>query len=63
MASDLIAGLYSLQNSHRPNLIFELCSYWDPAIEPENYSFVDFAVAKGYSIFYYDRLGVSKSSQ
>jgi hypothetical protein len=50
-------------NSNRSNLMFELCSYWDPAIEPENYSFVDYVVAKGYSVFYYDRLGVSKSSQ
>lgn len=37
-------------------------SYWDPNIEPEKYSFVDFAIARGYSIFYYDRLGVSRSS-
>jgi hypothetical protein len=39
------------------------CRYWDPEIQPEKYSFVDFAIARGYSIFYYDRLGVSKSSQ
>ncbi|KAH8803052.1 Alpha/Beta hydrolase protein [Xylogone sp. PMI_703] len=37
-------------------------SYWDPEFEPEKYSFVDYAVERGYSVFFYDRLGVSKSS-
>lgn len=37
-------------------------SYWDPEFEPENYSFVDYAIARGYSVFYYDRLGLGKSS-
>lgn len=37
-------------------------SYWSPSIQPEKYSFVDFAISKGYSVFFYDRLGVSKSS-
>ncbi|KIW24902.1 uncharacterized protein PV07_10585 [Cladophialophora immunda] len=35
--------------------------YWDPSIQPENYSFVDYAVARGYSIFYYDRVGLGLS--
>ncbi|KAH6661673.1 Alpha/Beta hydrolase protein [Halenospora varia] len=38
-------------------------SYWDPKIQPEKYSFVDFAIAKGYSIFFYDRIGVGKSER
>ncbi|KAH9205469.1 Alpha/Beta hydrolase protein [Leptodontidium sp. 2 PMI_412] len=37
-------------------------TYWSPSIQPEKYSFVDFAISKGYSVFFYDRLGVSKSS-
>lgn len=37
-------------------------SYWDPSINPGKYSFVDFAIAKGYSVFFYDRLGLGKSS-
>jgi hypothetical protein len=37
--------------------------YWHPSYQPANYSFVDFAVAKGYSIFYYDRVGQGKSSK
>ncbi|KAG4434041.1 hypothetical protein IFR05_010463 [Cadophora sp. M221] len=37
-------------------------NYWSPEIQPEKYSFVDFAISKGYSVFFYDRLGVSKSS-
>ncbi|KAK5164586.1 uncharacterized protein LTR77_009792 [Saxophila tyrrhenica] len=37
--------------------------YWDPAIQPDKYSFVDFAIERGYSIFFYDRLGVGKSSK
>ena len=38
-------------------------SYWDPEIQPAKYSFVDFATERGYSVFFYDRLGVAKSSQ
>ncbi|KAK4454242.1 Alpha/Beta hydrolase protein [Podospora aff. communis PSN243] len=38
-------------------------SYWDPALPKPTYSFVDWAVGNGYSILYYDRLGVGKSSQ
>ncbi|TVY75796.1 hypothetical protein LSUE1_G003867 [Lachnellula suecica] len=37
-------------------------SYWDPNIEPQSYSFVDWAIGQGYSVFFYDRLGVGKSS-
>ncbi|KAE8447325.1 hypothetical protein EG329_010883 [Mollisiaceae sp. DMI_Dod_QoI] len=36
--------------------------YWDPEIQPEKYSFVDYAISKGYSVFFYDRLGISDSS-
>jgi hypothetical protein len=36
-------------------------SYWDPQIQPEKYSFVDFAIAQGYSVLYYDRLGQGQS--
>jgi pimeloyl-ACP methyl ester carboxylesterase len=37
-------------------------SYWDLQIPgaPEN-SFTDYAIAKGYSVFFYDRLGVGES--
>ena len=31
--------------------------YWDAAINPEEYSFVEAALARGYSILTYDRLG------
>ncbi|KAK3353891.1 Alpha/Beta hydrolase protein [Lasiosphaeria hispida] len=37
-------------------------SYWDPALDKADYSFVDAAIGRGYSVFYYDRLGVGKSS-
>lgn len=36
-------------------------SYWDFPYQSSNYSFVDFAVAKGYSILYYDRVGAGES--
>jgi hypothetical protein len=39
----------------------QLNRYWDPQIQPQNYSFVDFAIGKGYSIFFYDRIGIGKS--
>ncbi|KAH9216272.1 Alpha/Beta hydrolase protein [Leptodontidium sp. 2 PMI_412] len=37
-------------------------SYWDPEVSKEKYSFVDWVLARGYSVFYYDRLGVGKST-
>ncbi len=37
-------------------------SYWNPGIQPEKYSFVDYAIGQGYSIFFYDRLGTAESS-
>ncbi|KAL2060027.1 hypothetical protein VTL71DRAFT_9849 [Oculimacula yallundae] len=37
-------------------------SYWDPEVSKEKYSFVDWVIARGYSVFYYDRLGVGKST-
>ncbi|KAH7319039.1 Alpha/Beta hydrolase protein [Rhexocercosporidium sp. MPI-PUGE-AT-0058] len=37
-------------------------NYWDPEVSKEDYSFVDWAIARGYSIFYYDRPGVGKST-
>lgn len=38
-------------------------SYWDLPIESEKYSFVDAAVKEGYSVFFYDRLGVGESQK
>ena len=37
--------------------------YWDPAINPSEYSFVDAALAAGYSILTYDRLGTGLSDK
>ncbi|EEA21881.1 hypothetical protein TMatcc_008695 [Talaromyces marneffei ATCC 18224] len=37
--------------------------YWASEIQPDNYSFVDYAINRGYSIFYYDRLGVGASTK
>jgi hypothetical protein len=40
------------------------CSrYWDSEVDPANYSFVDFAISQGYSVFFYDRLGTGESSK
>jgi hypothetical protein len=38
-------------------------SYWDPKIDEDRYSFVDFVISQGYSILYYDRLGMSESTK
>jgi pimeloyl-ACP methyl ester carboxylesterase len=38
-------------------------SYWDPEVSRSNYSYVDTALAAGYSTFFYDRLGNGKSSK
>ena len=37
--------------------------YWDPTINPSEYSFVDAALAEGYSILTYDRLGTGLSDE
>ncbi|KAK5653084.1 hypothetical protein OQA88_9371 [Cercophora sp. LCS_1] len=37
--------------------------YWDVEIHPEHYSYVDAALAEGYSIFTYDRLGTGRSDK
>lgn len=37
-------------------------SYWDLRINPDKYSFVDHAIAKGYSVLFYDRLGTGEST-
>ncbi|KAF2187680.1 alpha/beta-hydrolase [Zopfia rhizophila CBS 207.26] len=37
--------------------------YWASSYMPEEYSFVDYALANGYSVFYYDRLGTGKSEK
>ncbi|KAF5667456.1 alpha beta-hydrolase [Fusarium heterosporum] len=37
--------------------------YWDPTVKPEDYSYVDAALSKGYSILTYDRIGVGKSEK
>jgi hypothetical protein len=60
MASTLIEGSYTPYSIRTQT---KLCyRYWDPSILPEKYSFVDWAIAQGYSVFFYDRLGVGKSS-
>lgn len=38
-------------------------SYWNSPYEPDKYNFVQYAVARGYSVFFYDRLGVGKSTK
>lgn len=37
--------------------------YWASSYKPEQYSFAQYALDAGYSIFYYDRLGVGLSSR
>ena len=37
--------------------------YWNSRYEPERYNFVQYAVKRGYSVFFYDRLGVGKSTK
>ncbi|KAK3074712.1 hypothetical protein LTR53_002655 [Teratosphaeriaceae sp. CCFEE 6253] len=37
--------------------------HWNSAYKPEEYSFVQWAIAQGYSVFLYDRLGCGLSSK
>ncbi|KAH8799099.1 hypothetical protein F5884DRAFT_812695 [Xylogone sp. PMI_703] len=38
-------------------------SYWNTQFEPKTYNFVQRAIIEGYSVFFYDRLGVNNSTQ
>ena len=38
-------------------------SYWNSPYKPDQYNFVQYATQKGYSVFFYDRLGVGASSK
>ncbi|PVH91895.1 alpha/beta-hydrolase [Periconia macrospinosa] len=38
-------------------------TYWDPQLKPEKYSYVEAALAAGYSILIYDRLGTGQSDK
>lgn len=52
--------------THVENIRIELTyanSYWNSPYEPEKYNFVQYAVSKGYSVFFYDRLGVGSSTK
>lgn len=37
--------------------------HWNPQREPEKYNFVQHAISKGYSVFFYDRLGCGESEK
>jgi hypothetical protein len=56
---------YDRRHVFKPVLYLEAnyFRYWDSEVDPGNYSFVDFAISQGYSVFFYDRLGTGKSSK
>lgn len=37
--------------------------HWNSAYRPEEYNFVQWAISKGYSVWFYDRLGVGGSEK
>jgi hypothetical protein len=38
-------------------------THWNTPFQPNDYNFVQYAVDKGYSVFFYDRLGCGASSK
>jgi hypothetical protein len=38
-------------------------THWNSAYEPEKYNFVQHAITKGYSVWFYDRLGTGESEK
>lgn len=38
-------------------------THWNSPYKPEEYNFVQFAIAQGYSVFFYDRLGAGESEK
>ena len=61
MGFDSIEGM-ALWHGHQflANL---LDRYWDVRQNAADYSFVDYAISRGYSVFFYDRLGTGKSTK
>ena len=38
-------------------------SHWNSPYRPDEYNFVQYAIGKGYSVFFYDRLGTGESQK
>jgi hypothetical protein len=60
MVSDSTEGNSSKFDSAQL-LIFN--RYWDIRMDATQYSFVDYAISRGYSVFFYDRLGTGLSTK
>lgn len=62
----LLLALATIEGIHHLLLVLRCinlsCRYWDSEMHSANYSFVEFATDRGYSVFFYDRLGTGKSS-
>ncbi|KAG4425952.1 hypothetical protein IFR04_000896 [Cadophora malorum] len=56
-----VAGVQN-NTRHDFNIAYTYYRYWDSGYQPGNYSFVDFAVTKGYSVLFYDRVGAGQST-
>jgi hypothetical protein len=54
---------YVFPKDYSSRLLIFLVRYWDIRMNAEKYSFVDYAISRGYSVFFYDRLGVGLSSK
>jgi pimeloyl-ACP methyl ester carboxylesterase len=38
-------------------------AHWNSPFRPKDFNFVEYAVDKGYSVFFYDRLGCGASTK
>lgn len=52
----------TVKEAYNSRHIYQI-SYWNFPYQPEKYNFAQFAINKGYSIFFYDRLGNGISSK
>jgi hypothetical protein len=49
-----------LDHNKRTN---QACRYWSLVFDPIQYNFAQYAVGKGYFVFFFDRLGVGTSTR
>ena len=40
-----------------------MSSSWNSPWQPEKYNFVQYAINEGYSVFFYDRIGIGNSTR
>lgn len=62
-ARDLIEGEFEVGSKKVSDWLLMLDRYFDVEVQPEEYSYVDAMISKGYSLLAYDRIGTGGSDK